>query len=585
MKRVYRLSRSVCVCLGLLIWGSLPSPLRAQNIQVTSATPPAAAQGTTNLDVVIGGSGFKRDAQAVFVLSGTNSTDGVMVNSTTFNGRTQLTANITIADTATIGSFDVLVYSSGRTGKGTGLFSVTAKGTFTSCGTLGTPSGFTLVTTLNYINESGAPQYQPAFGLNISVRPAMITNGVQSRDILVAAVGTGNDNGKMEFFFLDPATGDVLDGQRLLSGGPIQPHITVVLDPNLTGAIGAIGGDLNGDGVPDFAANRNDSNQITVVLGHMDANGILSYGSPITFDPVPSSPPLYGGNAPAMGDLDGELGDELAVGVPGKKSRGKKSYGSVLIYKLDGSGISLVQVVNDPLVDFSDGFGGGLAIVDVTGDGVPDLIVAASNATAGGASGAGIVFVYPSPLTSSSFYTLSEGISGDNLGFQVGAGTLSSSTTTDVIATTSWRSSVTSFRASIFSGPITGNRTASNFDFLPSPGLAEGWATSLDVGDMTGDGRAEVLVGAPNASNSTSCNNSSSIGAAHLYLSNPSDPAQPALTVLQPPTVDPNFGGFGFGVGVVPYSLGNPSLLLVGENGRDLGGVTSAGQVYVYRKD
>ena len=73
---------------------------------------------------------------------------------------------------------------------------------------------FTLVTTLNYVNGSGAPQYQPKLGLNINLRPVTVTNGSLSRDLLIAAVGTGNGNGKLEMFFLDAGTGQVLDGLR-----------------------------------------------------------------------------------------------------------------------------------------------------------------------------------------------------------------------------------------------------------------------------------------------------------------------------------------------------------------------------------
>jgi hypothetical protein len=98
---------------------------------------------------------------------------------------------------------------------------------------------------------------------------------------------------------------------------------------------------------------------------------------------------------------------------------------------------------------------------------------------------------------------------------------------------------------------------------------------------MTGDGRVDVLVGAPNAANS-GCN-SGSVGAAHLYLSNPSNPSQPTLTVFQPPIADDE--RFGFSVGVVPFSSGNPPLLLVGANWAAVGGVSAAGQVYVYKKN
>src|SRR5262249_53523507 len=154
------------------------------NIQVTSATPPAAPQGTINLNVAIGGNGFKKGAKSVFYLTETNNTDGVTVNSTSFNSSSQVTANINISDTASLANFDVVVQNTdGRTGKGSQLFSVTAKGTPVGCTTLGTPSTFTLATTLNYVNSSGAPQYQPHLGTAMSVRPVTLTSGSQSRTV------------------------------------------------------------------------------------------------------------------------------------------------------------------------------------------------------------------------------------------------------------------------------------------------------------------------------------------------------------------------------------------------------------------
>ena len=547
--------------------GAFPSALRAQNIQVTSATPPAAPQGTINLNVAIGGNGFAKGARAIFYLSGTNSTDGITVNSTAFNSKSQITANINISDTATISSFDVVVQNTdGRSGKGTKLFSVTAKGTPIGCTTLGTPSGFTLVTTLNYVNSSGAPQYQPHLGTALIVRPATITNGLQSRTVQVAAVGSGNSNGRLEFFFLDPATGEVLDG-TVIVGTQVQPHITVQYDPTETiGARETWGGDVNADGIPDFVLSSAPNDAAFAFVGSMDPNGIVSWRS-IALPPPASNPGQFG-HGVAMGKLDASsAGDEVVVAAGGTGGK-KGAPGAVYIYRFNGTGFDLIATVADPLQTIGDGFGSSAATGDVTGDGVPDLIVGAGPK----------VYVFPSPLTSTANFTLASS-SNDGIGAKVGAGMLSSATATDVIAI----SASTNPRVLVFSGPITSNRTASSFDFFPYSVLTGGWATGADFGDMTGDGRFDVLVGAPNATNSNSCTDS--VGAAQLFLSNPSNPSQAALTVFQPPTVDPTFGGFGFGVGLVPSSPGSASLLLVGENGRDLGGVTGAGQVYVYRKN
>src|SRR5438876_12263803 len=126
-------------------------------IQVNSTTPSAAPQGTVNLNVTIKGSGFKKGAKAQWFVTGTTNPGGVTVNSTTFNGSSSLTANISIASGAVISGYDVRVTNAdGRTGKGTDLFAVTQQGTPTGCSTTGTPGGFTLQAVLNPVQQSGA---------------------------------------------------------------------------------------------------------------------------------------------------------------------------------------------------------------------------------------------------------------------------------------------------------------------------------------------------------------------------------------------------------------------------------------------
>src|SRR5258708_5464707 len=142
-------------------------------IQVNSANPGAAPQGTINLNVTISGNGFKKGAKAQWFLTGTTNPGGVTVNSTAFGGSSSLTANITVAADAVISGFDIVVTNlDGRTGKGTDKFAVTLKGTPVGCTTTGTPSGFSLVSVLNPVQPSGAALITTlAFGNAMRVRP------------------------------------------------------------------------------------------------------------------------------------------------------------------------------------------------------------------------------------------------------------------------------------------------------------------------------------------------------------------------------------------------------------------------------
>lgn len=102
--------------------------VQAQQIQVAAANPSSAAQGTVNLNVKVTGKGFKKGAVSKFFVTGTIDPGGVRVNSTTFVNSGELTANVTVADTAIIANFDIAVANpDGRGGKGTELFAVTPR--------------------------------------------------------------------------------------------------------------------------------------------------------------------------------------------------------------------------------------------------------------------------------------------------------------------------------------------------------------------------------------------------------------------------------------------------------------------------
>jgi hypothetical protein len=115
---------AVILAFLAVIIGFGVAPASAQ-ISVTSATPNAATQGTINLNVTVGGKGFKAGAKAQWFISGTTNPGGVTVNSTAFVNSNTLTANITVSSTAYVGGFDVVVKNTdGRSGKGTELFAV-----------------------------------------------------------------------------------------------------------------------------------------------------------------------------------------------------------------------------------------------------------------------------------------------------------------------------------------------------------------------------------------------------------------------------------------------------------------------------
>lgn len=224
-----RYSSALLILLPLVIAvGTLPATAQ---IQVNSTNPASAPQGTVNLNVTISGSGFKKGATAAWYVTGTTNPGGVTVNSTTFNGSSSLTANITVATNAVTSGFDVVVQNTdGRTGKGTDAFTVTSKGTPIGCWTTGTPSGFTLQAVLNPVQSNGAALITTLIlGNAIRVRPLDLNrDGIV--DIFVAFVTSGSQNGSIPgtyIFFLDPATGQ-LQANNPVTGAAWQNPLLVL---------------------------------------------------------------------------------------------------------------------------------------------------------------------------------------------------------------------------------------------------------------------------------------------------------------------------------------------------------------------
>jgi hypothetical protein len=118
----------------------------AQQVKVTSAEPASAAQGTTSLDVTIGGSGFDGSAAVKFLLTGTTNPGGIVVTKVVVVNPKKLVATIDVEGDAVVGQFDIEVsLSSDRKGKGTTLFSVSRKAA-DPCATVSDFPAFAFVT-------------------------------------------------------------------------------------------------------------------------------------------------------------------------------------------------------------------------------------------------------------------------------------------------------------------------------------------------------------------------------------------------------------------------------------------------------
>jgi len=537
------------------LFAAFATQLAKAQIQVDSATPGAAPQGTINLDVAISGNGFKKGATAQWFVSGTTNPGGIAVNSTAFKGSTQLTANISVASDAVISGFDIVVKNTdGRTGKGTDKFAVTVKGTPVGCTTIGTPSGFTLVAQLNPVQPNGAALLTTqAIGNAIQVRPLDLNkDGVV--DSLAAFVTSGTASGGPSttpgtqgtyVFLLDPVTGK-MQANNPVTGATWQNPLLLL---TVVRAVWAAAGDVNGDGVPDFVMGI--PGIAYLFVGSVSPSSLNPSYTAYQIQPPPGAPANWG-QAIAMGDLDGDGKDEILVGaIPGKR---QSTIAGVFIFKYSAGALNYSQEIQNP--NPASGFASAIAIGNIDGAAGNELVV----------TGGPGVYVFPGPVRQSTYFTLTG--PGPGFGRVLGIADVNVDGFPDLVVITGDGSDTTA-KALIFSGVVHAGDTYTN-QLLPAAGYANSWASpNFDVGGMSTGGA--VLVGNPNVQCS---------GAAQLFTSPFSSTTSPNY-VFQPPTVQSNAMLYGYGLGLAP---GYP-FILIGEKGRDVGTTIKAGQVYVYKKN
>ena len=550
---ITRLTSLAVLLLVIIVW-TIPTSYAQGQIQVNAADPMSAEQGTINLNVRVTGKGFKNGVQAKWFITGTTNPGGVTVNSTSFVSSTELTANITVADTATIADFDIQVLNSdGRGGKGTELFAVTAKpNAAVSCVLQPLPSQISLLNTLNYVTPEGSPAYGPSFGVNVKAR-VMTLNSSQ---VIVVAVGMAAA-GKLEIFLVDPLSGQTLDGTVIGTGSLPQPHITMAFGNARSMAVG----DVNADGIPDFVLGSSGTGTVAAAVGSV-SNGLLSYQSYTL--PIPTNTGV--GWTVAMGDLNGNGSDVIAL----QTGWGSSSIpDQVALFSFTGSGFLNFQNITSPLPNKAkdENFGAGIAIADVTGSNAKDLVVGAPGSNINRLTGAGRIFVFPGPVTASNYVVLSSNIKNDGLGSQVAGGQIDGDGFNDVLATSH-------DAARIFRGLVT-NAQSPTISIQSGSGLDTGWATTeAEIADLNGDLLGDVLIGTPNAASGSTCG-----GVAYLYLSSLGSPVTTRLTISTPVLDATSPQVFGWAVASVPGTR----LFLVSDHGVALGNNDAAGQVYVFK--
>ncbi len=344
-------------------------------------------------------------------------------------------------------------------------------------------------------------------------------DGDGAPDIAVGAPGhvlSSSAKGELYVIFLNPdgtAKGTAtIDGTT--PGGP------------LLGANDRFGqsvanvGDLDGDGAPDIAVGAPGPALGSALPGDLyviflNPNGTVKHTAVINGD-VPNGPSVVGGDqfgasVAGIGDLDGDGAPDVAVGAPGHHIVGSAT-GDLYVIFLDADGTIKRTaeingtVPNGPSLDANDRFGQSVANVgDLDGDGTADIAVGAPGNFGSVITGSIHVMLMSPDGTVKRTAVINEDTTNgpvleraDRFGSSIAnVGDLDGDGTVDIVAGTYGDDTMhviflnpggTAKRTTEIVGRDAVHQSYVNHFF--------GWSVA-NVGDLDGDGTADVAVGAP----------------------------------------------------------------------------------------
>lgn len=420
----------------------------------------------------------------------------------------------------------------------------------------------------------------------------IVRNGSQSGaefGVRIANAGDVNNDGIQDLvvgaFRWDD--GAVDNGAAFVYLGPTFSNPTLLSVSQAGAAFGAgVGGagDLNNDGFDDVVVG---APNFDGPVGNNTGASFVYFGGAGPFNAVvdatinsPNSNANMGAAVRGVGDVNNDGIDDLAVGVPRYNPSARPDQGGVFIYY----GSTNFDTTADALLTIGTaGFNTGTAIAggDVNGDGRPDVVVGAAGYESTNTflnEGAALVFLGGNgPIDTTPDAILRSGRADATGGASVAVGDINGDGIDDVISGAPLSSLVVADggMVQIWFGSTGPFDTLVDVTFFGSL-IGEDFGRSVAaMPDLNGDGKAEVVVGAPRASNSLGDNT----GVVKLYFSAPNGFSSNPSLVLEGTQADSLFGTT-LAVGL--FSNDGLFDLGVGEPARDISPGANNGAYYLY---